>query len=227
MSYFSADLELKRDDDGVLVIPATATPSFYRTFGKRALDLVLVIGTAFLTVPFILILALAVLATGQSPFYVQTRVGLNGKAFQMWKLQTMLPNADDLLEKHLCENPEDRAEWDAKQKLAKDPRVTPIGNWLRRTSMDELPQLLNVLNGTMSLVGPRPMMVDQKAQYHGTAYYRLRPGMTGLWQISDRNECDFVGRVRFDETYDRILTLTTDLRALVRTVGVVIRGTGV
>lgn len=204
----------------------TSRSSVYRKNIKRVMDVAIVLATACFTVPVIVLLALAVLVTGQSPFYGQKRVGMNGRTFQMWKLRTMLPKADERLEQYLTENPQFRAEWDSKQKLVNDPRVTPIGHWLRKTSLDELPQLFNVLNGSMSLVGPRPMMVEQESQYHGTGYYNLRPGMTGLWQISDRNDVEFVGRVRFDEAYDRQVSFTTDLYVLMRTVAVVIRGTG-
>lgn len=218
----------KEGDSGLLpfVRVEPKKPSLYRRFGKRALDLTLVIGTAWFTLPIIAILALIVMVTGQSPFYVQKRIGVNGRTFRMWKLRTMLPNAEQRLREYLATNPEARAEWDSKQKLRNDPRVTPIGNWLRKSSMDELPQLFNVFNGTMSLVGPRPMMLDQKMQYTGSAYYRLRPGITGTWQISDRNDCDFIGRVRYDEDYDREMSFASDIRILLRTVSVVIRGTG-
>lgn len=198
----------------------------YRRFFKRALDLIAVFVTAWFTVPTILALAVAILATGQSPFYAQKRIGKGGKAFRMWKLQTMLPNADERLEQYLSENPEAREEWDAKQKLANDPRVTPIGAWLRKSSLDELPQLFNVFNGTMSLVGPRPMMLDQKDQYPGTSYFKLLPGMTGPWQVSDRNACDFADRAKFDDVYDKNLSFFEDAKLLVQTVSVVVRGTG-
>ncbi|TCM78981.1 sugar transferase [Rhodovulum steppense] len=190
------------------------------------LDLVLVILTAPFSVPLILFMALLVTTDGHRPFYTQLRVGRNGKAFRLWKLRTMVPDADRILEDYLARNPVARLEWTATQKLKRDPRITPVGRFLRKTSLDELPQLINVLNGTMSLVGPRPMMVAQKPFYPGTAYYDLRPGITGLWQISDRNECDFVGRAPYDEQYHRVLSFWTDLVVLFRTVAVVLRGTG-
>lgn len=203
-----------------------APKGVYRAIFKRILDLALVLVTAPFSVPLILVLALLVMTDGSRPFYTQTRVGRNGRTFRLWKLRTMVPDADRILEAYLARNPAARLEWDATQKLRQDPRVTRVGRFLRKTSLDELPQLFNVLNGTMSLVGPRPMMVEQKAFYPGTAYYRLRPGITGLWQISDRNDCDFVGRGPYDEKYDRILSLWTDLGVLFRTVFVVLRGTG-
>jgi exopolysaccharide production protein ExoY len=127
---------------------------------------------------------------------------------------------------YLAETPEARAEWDATQKLKQDPRITVVGRMLRKTSLDELPQLFNVLTGDMSLVGPRPIMVNQKALYPGQRYYDMRPGLTGLWQVSDRNECSFAGRVRFDDIYHRTMSFGTDLRILGQTVSVVLRGTG-
>ena len=167
-----------------------------------------------------------ILLTGRNPFYIQKRVGLNGDVFRMWKLQTMVPDADKRLEDYLKANPEAREEWNSKQKLINDPRITTLGRILRKTSLDELPQLFNVFNGTMSLVGPRPMMPSQEYKYSGIAYYYLRPGISGLWQISDRHEGDFVGRVRFDETYGRELSFATDVNVLFRTISVIFRGTG-
>lgn len=228
MTFYSNELSAERKAEPVrITAKMRSRKSRYRAYGKRALDLALVIASAPIIVPVVATLAVAVMITGQSPFYVQDRIGLHGKTFSMYKLRTMLPNAEERLKAYLAENPDAKAEWDSKQKLIQDPRVTPIGNWLRKTSLDELPQLINVLNGTMSLVGPRPMMIEQKSQYRGVAYYRLRPGLTGLWQVSDRNDCDFTGRVRFDEAYDRMVSLTTDIRVLAQTVMVVLRGTGV
>ena len=199
----------------------------YRVFFKRALDLTLVIVSLPLVLPLIAFLAVLVaMLTGGKPFYTQSRVGKDGQLFRMWKLRTMIKNADAELENYLRQNPEARAEWDKTQKLKNDPRITFVGRLLRKTSADELPQLFNVLNGTMSLVGPRPMMVEQQSFYKGSDYYELRPGLTGLWQVSDRNECEFGGRVAYDRMYNRGLSLKTDLRILFQTVGVVLRATG-
>ena len=138
----------------------------------------------------------------------------------------MVDNADAVLEAYLEQNPAMRREWDTKQKLLDDPRVTRLGRFLRKCSIDELPQLLNVLRGDMSLVGPRPMMVDQKKLYHGVDYYDVRPGITGFWQISDRNETSFADRVFYDARYNNKLSLKTDVKILLATVNVVLRGTG-
>jgi lipopolysaccharide/colanic/teichoic acid biosynthesis glycosyltransferase len=138
----------------------------------------------------------------------------------------MVPDAHEKLEAYLATDPEARAEWDATQKLKRDPRITTVGRIIRKTSIDELPQLFNVLKGDMSVVGPRPFMVDQQALYHGRRYYDLRPGLTGFWQISDRNECNFAQRAHFDTAYYRSVSLKTDLAVIARTVSVVLRCTG-
>ena len=199
---------------------------FYRLIFKRCLDVTLIVLCMPLVLPVIAVLALIILLTGNMPFYSQLRVGRGGRPFRMWKLRTMVTDADARLEAYLDKNPAARAEWDATQKLKNDPRITPFGRMLRKTSIDELPQLFNVLNGTMSLVGPRPMMVGQEKYYHGKAYYEMRPGITGLWQVSDRNECSFQGRVDYDNAYSQDITLKTDMRILFQTIGVVCRATG-
>ena len=198
----------------------------YRRFGKRAVETAAIVLTAPVTVLFTLVMAIAIAMDGHNPFYTQLRVGRDGRHFRMWKLRTMVPDADARLAGTLEADPVAREEWRTTQKLKADPRVTRVGRLLRKTSLDELPQLWNVLNGTMALVGPRPMMVSQKDAYSGRAYYRLRPGITGLWQVSERNEGDFAGRVRFDEVYDRSLSPAMDAWIVVRSVAVVMRGTG-
>lgn len=200
--------------------------SAYRLIFKRFFETILILAALPIVLPVIFLCAIAVMSDGHSPFYVQKRVGRNGDIIRMWKLRTMVPNAHEKLKQYLRQRPEARAEWDRDQKLRYDPRVTGVGRFLRKTSLDELPQLWNVLNGTMSLVGPRPMMVEQAEMYFGKAYYRLRPGITGMWQVSDRNECRFIDRVRYDELYDRRLSFKTDIAILFRTITVVLKGTG-
>jgi len=198
----------------------------YRHFGKQMLERFFILLALPIVLPLIAFLALLVVLDGGKPFYTQTRIGRDGRMFRIWKLRTMVKGADALLRDYLAANPAARAEWDATQKLKDDPRITRIGRLLRKSSIDELPQLWNVLIGSMSLVGPRPMMVEQQAFYYGQGYYALRPGITGLWQISDRNESNFADRVRFDDIYDRRVSLKTDISILIRTVGVVLRCTG-
>ncbi|WP_425074365.1 sugar transferase [Sagittula sp. S175] len=210
--------------EDALFVAAQPTP--YRDSLKRALDVTLVLLAALPVLMITAVFAVLVALDGNNPFYTQTRVGRNDRAFRMWKLRSMVPNADALLEAHLSANPDARAEWDRDQKLRHDPRITPIGRLIRKTSIDELPQLWNVLIGDMSLVGPRPMMPSQKPIYPGTAYYSLRPGITGFWQTSVRNESSFAERARFDSDYLRDISFGTDLRVLLKTVRVVIHGTG-
>ena len=199
---------------------------FYRRGLKRALDAAVVLLALPIILPTILCLAAVIFARGQAPFYRQARVGRGGKIFSMWKLRTMVADSEQRLQEYLAQDERARSEWDAFQKLKDDPRITPIGHILRKTSLDELPQLWNVLIGDMSLVGPRPMMPSQKSLYPGHAYYALRPGVTGFWQVSDRNTSTFAQRAEFDTAYERSLSFATDVRVLAATVGVVFRCTG-
>ena len=194
---------------------------------KRVLDVVLVLLGGALLLPLILILAALISLDGTSAFYLQPRLGRNGRVFRLWKLRTMVPDAEARLASHLAANPAARAEWDSNQKLKHDPRLTTLGRHLRRYSLDELPQLWNVLVGDMSLVGPRPMLPAQRHLYPGTAYFDLRPGLTGPWQVSARNSCSFAERAGYDNRYAQTISAATDLRILMRTVSVVFQGTGV
>jgi len=193
---------------------------------KRWVDVVLVASSAILVVPLVLGLAAIVALDGANPFFRQKRLGRDGRVFTILKLRTMVPDAERVLAEIIESDPSAAREWRAHQKLRDDPRVTRIGAVLRRNSLDELPQLWNVLRGHMSLVGPRPMMPDQRNLYEGTAYYGLRPGITGLWQVSGRNGNTFASRADFDERYASELSLWLDLKTLVRTIVVVVRGTG-
>lgn len=198
----------------------------YRNVLKRVIDVLVILLSSVVALPTVIVLALLVARDGHSPFYRSDRVGRGGRTFRMLKLRTMVPDADTLLEDYLHRNAAARLEWDCTQKLKSDPRITGIGRFLRKTSLDELPQLWNVLVGDMSLVGPRPMMPSQRSLYTGLAYYALRPGITGPWQVSDRNECEFSKRAEFDRDYERDLSLATDVRLLVATIRVVCKGTG-
>lgn len=204
----------------------SAAPALYKDYVKRGLDL---LGVAVLAPPIALVVMIAavfVALDGHSPFYRQKRVGKNGKIFSMIKLRSMVPNADKILEDHLKENTAARQEWDVKQKLSKDPRITRVGRILRKTSLDELPQLWNVLRGDMSLVGPRPMMPCQQAMYPGQCYYALRPGITGPWQVSERNETSFAQRAFYDSQYLTDISLKSDITLIFKTVSVVVRANG-
>lgn len=198
----------------------------YRSIFKRLFDVAMVVVAAPVIVPVVAGLAVAVARDGANPFYTQERVGRNGRVFRMWKIRSMVPDADAQMRHLLATNPAAKAEWDETQKLRNDPRITPLGRFLRRSSLDEVPQLWNVLIGDMSLVGPRPMMVDQQDLYPGTAYYLMRPGITGYWQTAGRNRTTFSARAEFDTVYEEALGFRTDMVLLLRTVSVVLKGTG-
>lgn len=199
----------------------------YRRAGKRALDLFLVLAFMPVYLPVIAVAACLLLIEGGNPFYRQPRLGLNGERFSILKLRTMVRDADKRLNDMLARDPELKREWDVSQKLKNDPRITPVGALLRITSMDELPQLWNVLKGEMSLVGPRPMMPDQLSLYGDPRhYFAVRPGITGYWQVDRRNESSFADRAEYDAAYEIELSLLKDARVLMQTVGVVLRRTG-
>lgn len=203
-------------------------PSIYRSGGKRVFDLFLILMILPIVLPIIIIVTLTLLLQGVSPFYSQERLGLRGRSFRIWKFRTMHPNADVMLERLLEADPVLRAEWQETQKLKADPRVTRLGHFLRKTSIDELPQLFNVLIGQMSLLGPRPMMLGQQHLY-GPAlpvYTSLRPGISGVWQTSERNDSHFQRRAELDIEYARQLSFTTDLRLVGRTLRTVLYSTG-
>lgn len=205
-----------------------SSPSFglYSRILKRPLDIALVLLALPIILPVAIFVLIAVAIDGGSPFYTQTRLGKSGRHFRMWKFRSMVRNADQQLETYLASNPTAREEWNSTQKLKRDPRITSIGRFIRKSSLDELPQLWNVLRGDMSIVGPRPMMVDQAVQYPGADYYHMRPGVTGLWQITDRNDSTFAERATFDAQYARSLSLRNDVMILRKTFGVVLRCTG-
>ena len=209
---------------GTITVPRRR--GIYRNVMKRAIDTALIIIAAPVFLPVVALLALFVARDGHAPIYSSLRVGKNGKMFKMFKLRTMVPNAELLLAGHLASNCDARAEWQSTQKLKNDPRITLFGRFLRKYSLDELPQIWNVLTGDMSLVGPRPMLPKQRTLYPGLAYYALRPGITGPWQVSERNDSEFAKRAEHDGEYDQQMSFFLDAKLLVSTVGVILKGTG-
>ena len=194
-------------------------------FAKRLIDIVVSLLGLIILSPLLLLTSLIIkLGSKGSIFYLQRRIGKDGQAFNMVKFRTMHQNADVVLESYLAENPEAKTEWDTYQKLVNDPRVTRIGKFLRRFSIDELPQLWNVLIGEMSLVGPRPFMVNQYNIYGLKVedYQRVRPGITGLWQISGRNKTTFERRAELDQRYVLSWSVWLDIYILTRTIWVVL-----
>lgn len=210
--------------------PAALLPALkgdYALVVKRLLDIVLASVALVLAAPVLVLLALALWAESGNPFYSQLRLGKDGRLFRMYKLRTMVPGAQARLQEYLDRDPALRAEWELTQKLKNDPRITPVGRLLRKTSMDELPQLVNVLLGDMSLVGPRPMLPEQMPLYlNPPAYLGLRPGITGLWQVSARNEESFELRAIIDLRYAQRLSFWTDAKIIAATVKAVWRATG-
>ncbi len=200
----------------------------YRKGGKRLFDISLVLVTSPLILVIVAALALIVAQSGGKPFFGHVRIGRGGKAFRCWKLRTMVVDSEKRLEEHLAANPAARAEWQANFKLDRDPRITRLGAFLRATSLDELPQLWNVLTGEMSLVGPRPVTTKELALYgpHLPHYLAVRPGITGPWQVGGRNDVTYDERVRMDADYARGHSLGGDLGVIVKTVSVVVCKTG-
>jgi exopolysaccharide production protein ExoY len=193
---------------------------------KRCIDVLATVAVAPFAIPVVAVAALLIKLEGGSAFYSQPRVGKDGVVFTMWKLRSMCPDAATKLEAYLQEYPEARAEWDRNQKLRHDPRITWLGRFIRKYSIDELPQLLNVFQGQMTLVGPRPILPEQRQQYPGAAYFTMQPGLTGLWQISERNGCTFAERAMHDTRYAAIMSFSTDVKIMIKTVSVILRGTG-
>lgn len=198
-------------------------------FLKRTVDLLLVTIGSILVVPMALALAIAIYVDSPGPvIFGHRRVGRAGRTFMTWKFRTMVPDADRTLTDYLNRHPELRAQWESHQKLQTDPRVTRVGRFLRKTSLDELPQLFNVLIGEMSLVGPRPIVQAEVVKYAKIydLYKMVRPGLTGYWQVSGRSNTDYTQRVELDSFYVRNWSLWLDVIILLRTVKVVLRGDG-
>jgi Undecaprenyl-phosphate galactose phosphotransferase WbaP len=198
-------------------------------FTKFLIDLTATLIGGLIVLPLIAVIAILIKLDSPGPiFYRQTRIGLGGRPFKAWKFRTMVQGAEQSLQKYLAQHPELRQAWERDQKLRNDPRVTRVGRFLRQTSLDELPQLWNILRGEMSLVGPRPI-VDEEIPRYGekfTLYTKVIPGLTGLWQVSGRNNITYQERVNLDAYYVRNWSVWLDLYILLRTVWVIATGEG-
>jgi exopolysaccharide production protein ExoY len=196
---------------------------------KRALDILGAITFLILFCPLLIGVALLALAIqGRPILYGHRRIGKGGRSFRCYKFRTMVTDGDRVLALHLAQNSQARREWESTQKLKDDPRVTPLGRTLRKLSVDELPQFLNVLFGDMSLVGPRPI-VESETRYYGPyvdTYYSVRPGITGAWQVNGRSSTSYERRVSMDVEYVTSWTLKKDLMILAKTVPVVLTSEG-
>lgn len=202
---------------------------WYNRWVKFAFDMALAICGTLLILPVLFILALLVLADSRGPvLFVHRRIGKNGREFPCYKFRTMVPDADKVLTKYLAENALAREEWERSFKLTDDPRVTRLGAFLRKTSLDELPQVFNVLKGEMSLVGPRPIVRAEVEKYgeHICEYYMVRPGITGMWQTSGRSDTTYEERVAMDTWYVRNWSLWIDVKYLIKTFSAVVQKKG-
>jgi lipopolysaccharide/colanic/teichoic acid biosynthesis glycosyltransferase len=200
-----------------------------RLAAKRLLDAAGAAALLMLCLPAFLVLGALVKLDGGPIFYAHPRVGRGGRQFGCLKFRSMVTDADRRLADLLARDPAARAEWEASRKLKNDPRVTWVGRFLRATSLDELPQLINVLLGDMSLVGPRPVIAAELTAYYGAAaqhYMAVRPGITGPWQISGRSDTSYAQRVALDVAYVSNPSLLTDIRILLRTPAAVLARRG-
>jgi Undecaprenyl-phosphate galactose phosphotransferase WbaP len=199
-----------------------------RRYSKRLFDIAIASLLLALLSPLLLAVTALIIRDGGRILFGHRRIGAQGRTFKCWKFRSMVPNAEAVLKQLLEQNEEARAEWKRDFKLRDDPRITPIGRFLRSTSLDELPQLINVLAGDMSLVGPRPIVADEVVRY-GAAFHdyaRCRPGITGIWQVSGRNDTGYTQRVQLDQHYARNWSFAADLVVLLRTPIAVLRRSG-
>jgi Undecaprenyl-phosphate galactose phosphotransferase WbaP len=219
-----------RDFDGILGFATThRLKMFWNLAIKRFLDIVFVVFGGLVVLPFLLVIAFLVKLSSPGPvLYGHKRLGRDGKVFTAYKFRSMIQDADQKLEDLLAKDPKLRDEWEALHKLKDDPRVTAIGKLLRRTSFDEFPQLINILKGDMSLVGPRPVTGGEVEKY-GENFHRIfsvRPGLTGLWQVSGRSNTDYAERVSYDIYYLQSWSVWLDMWILYRTPQAIFKGTG-
>jgi exopolysaccharide production protein ExoY len=192
---------------------------------KRIMDVAIALVAIVVLAPFMFaIAALIRLWTGGPAIFAQQRIGFDGSTFTCYKFRTMVLNAEEVLDKYLAANPSAAKEWRETRKLRNDPRVGCIGNVLRKSSLDELPQLLNVLRGEMSIVGPRPIVPGELVCYgrHAASCFKARPGLTGMWQVSGRNSVSYSTRVALDRYYVRNWSVWLDVKILIKTVRAVL-----
>ena len=201
----------------------------HRSVAKRLIDIFIASFSLLSLAPLMIAVALLIWVLAKhSPFYGHRRVGKNGRPFNCFKFRTMVPNSDQVLAAYLRDNPEAAREWASTHKLRQDPRVTRLGRFLRTSSIDELPQFLNVLTGHMSCVGPRPITFKELERYGPGAghYLEVKPGLTGLWQISGRSDLPYVERVSLDLSYINNWSIGLDLRIICKTFLALTRSSG-
>jgi exopolysaccharide production protein ExoY len=194
---------------------------------KRGLDITIAATTLFLMLPLLhMVTGLIYLSMGRPIFFAQRRVGFRGRSFACYKFRSMVTDADERLARHLREDPDAARRWTATQKLAEDPRITLLGRILRKSSLDELPQLINILRGDMSCIGPRPVLARELACHYGAsakAYMSARPGLSGMWQVSGRSTTSYRRRIACDRLYVSRWSMLLDLKILYRTIPTVLK----
>ncbi|HBN2768169.1 TPA: undecaprenyl-phosphate galactose phosphotransferase WbaP, partial [Klebsiella oxytoca] len=197
-------------------------------FSKRIFDIVGALSIIVVLSPLLLYISRKVKKDGGPSIYGHERIGKGGKSFKCLKFRSMVINSKEVLDQLLTNDAEAREEWNKTFKLKNDPRITKIGHFLRKTSLDELPQLFNVLKGEMSLVGPRPIITAELERYNDEVDYYLlsKPGMTGLWQVSGRSDVDYETRVYLDAWYVKNWSMWNDIAILFKTIGVVLKKDG-
>jgi len=198
---------------------------FSYKFIKSFFDLIFAYLFLIFSFPFFIIIILLIKLSSRGPiFFLQERIGKNNKAFQCIKFRTMHPEAEDILQNILMRNNVLKKEFEATRKLKNDPRITKIGNLLRKTSLDELPQFINVIRGEMSIVGPRPIVFEEKIKYgpYFKKVFSVKPGITGIWQVSGRNNLSYKRRIELDIYYIKNLNFIMDIRIIIRTIGVIL-----
>jgi undecaprenyl-phosphate galactose phosphotransferase len=225
------DIELDTlfNEKAVLLCIRNNLANKYNRVLKRSFDMACSIVGTLVLLPLGLIISLMIYIADPGPvIFSHKRIGRDGQSFYCYKFRTMIRNADSVLEEYLNKNPEAQEEWQKDFKLKDDPRVTKIGLFLRRTSLDELPQLINVIQGRMSLVGPRPIVYKETFKYGNyiNDYYSVRPGITGIWQVSGRNDIEYIERIKMDSWYVRNWSLWLDITLVVKTVMVVAQRKG-
>jgi len=192
---------------------------------KRFVDLIVAAAALLMAAPVMIVVALMLKLSGGSVVFSHSRVGFGGRPFKCYKFRSMVANAEEILKAHLDADPQAAREWEMTRKLKNDPRVTFFGHLLRKSSIDELPQLFNVLRGDMSCVGPRPIVAEELKRYgsHTGEYLSTRPGLTGLWQVTGRSSTDYDDRVALDSHYVRNWSPWLDMWILFRTIFAVMR----
>ncbi len=213
-----------------IALPTIAHHSLRHLPLKRSFDIFFSLMALLLGLPILALIALLIKLTSRGPaIYSQQRIGRGGVPFRCYKFRTMRPDAEETLRQLLASDPAAREEWLSKRKLTRDPRVTPIGSFLRKTCLDELPQFWNVLRGDLSIVGPRPVCADEITQFYGVKAYKIlsvRPGVTGIWQTSDRRTVTYPERIAMDEEYVEKQSFPLDLLLILKTIPAMFRPRG-